>query len=261
MPEPLISIVIVSWNVRDILRENLARLFSLTTDVSFEVLVTDNGSADGSAAMMRAEFPQVHLLQNDFNAGFAAACNRAARLARGCIVLFFNPDMRMGDGVLERLQEVLGAERSVGAVTVKCLREDGTLVHSVRRDPGCFNQLAIFLKLPHFFPRILSHYTAADFDYGRAQDIAQARGAFLAVRADVIQSVGLFDERFFVWFEDIDFCRRIRQAGFSIRYLPDVSCRDFVGRAFAQIPLWKKQWMFFSSGIKYFLKWGFRRAL
>ena len=258
MPKPAISIVIVNWNVRALLEENLARLFALTTLLTFEVFVVDNGSTDGSAAMVRTAFPQVHLIQNDFNAGFAVASNRAARLAQGEIVLFFNPDMRMGDGVLERVQEVLTAEPTVGAVTVKLVRAQGDLVHSVRRDPTLAGQLALLCKLPHLFPRMLDTEFAMGFDYGRAQDIEQTRGAFLAMRADVIAVVGLFDERFFLWFEDIDLCRRIRAAGFRLRYLPDVSCRDFVGRSFAQVSLWRKQKLFFTSCSRYFLKWGVR---
>ena len=132
---PDVSVVIVSWNVREILKTNLERLFSLASRHPFEVIVIDNGSTDGSAQMIRTIFPNVHLIQNDVNRGFAYACNQGLRNARGSVLLLFNPDMLIGRGVLDHLFEQLTSRQEVGAIGVRLFRPDGSHVPSVRRDP------------------------------------------------------------------------------------------------------------------------------
>ena len=254
---PKISIIIVNWNVRELLVKNLEQLQKLrTSEDLFEVFVVDNGSKDGSARMVREIFPWVFVIHNDYNAGFAKACNQALVLAKGEVLLLLNPDMSVDHGTLERTYAELTERRDIGVFGVKLLNEKGEMIRSVRRNPGLFDQLAILLKLPHFFPAINDRYLCKDLDLSHSQDVEQVRGSYFAFRSDVMTRVGMFDERFFLWFEEVDFCRRVRLLGLTIRYCADVSCHDFVGRSFAQVPVWKKQWMFFSSALKYFLKWG-----
>lgn len=116
----------------------------------------------------------------------------------------------------------------------------------------------MLLKLPHVFPRIHDRYLAKDFDYAVSQDVEQIRGSYFAFRREIIEYVGMLDERFFLWFEEVDFCKRVRGHGLRIRYCADAVCRDFVGKSFAQVSVWKKQRMFFTSAWKYFRKWGFQ---
>ena len=250
-----VSIVIVSWNVKELLLANLARLFSMPTDVSFEVFVVDNGSVDGSAKMVRKDFPNVRLIQNDYNAGFAAACNQALRVAKGEVLLLFNPDMLMGDGALSYAYKTLRERSDIGVLGIRLTHEDGTVVPSVRRDPTLLDQLAILFKIPHIFPRVVDRYLAKDFDYTRSQEVEQVRGSFFAFRRDVMVRVGFLDERFFVWFEEVDFCKRVREQGLKIWYSAEVSCHDLVGQAFKQQPVWLKQFRFFRSLTQYMLKW------
>lgn len=254
--QPKVSLIIVSWNVREQLKDNLSRLFSLQTRTLFEVCVIDNGSSDGTATMIRTYFPSVHLIQNDANRGFAYACNQGLTMAAGEVLVLFNPDMLMGKGVIDHTYETLMAHKDGGVMGVKLTRPDGSVVASVRRDPGFRDQLAILLKLPHFFPHITDSYLAKDFDYNTSQNVDQVRGSFFAFRRDVMEKVGVLDaENFFIWFEEVDFCRRVRRVGFRIWYDASVSCTDLVGQSFKQQSARLKQARFSKSMARYFRKW------
>lgn len=253
---PDISLVVVSWNVRDALQKNLWQLFELRTDVSFEVLVVDNGSMDGTSAMVRQTFPHAELIQNETNRGFAYACNQGLKRARGRVLVLFNPDMLMGKGVLEATYRTLTQRSDIGVLGVALVRPDGTRVESVRRDPGFLDQLAILLKLPHLFPRLLDRYLAKDFDYTKDAQVEQIRGSYFAFRRDVYERVGALDaENFFIWFEEVDYCRRVRAAGWKIWFHTSVSCTDLVGQSFKQQSIRLKQARLSRSMARYFLKW------
>ncbi len=253
-----LSVVIVSWNVRELLEQNLSKLGSLQRpDFPMEVLVVDNASGDGTTKMVREKFPWVHLMINDWNAGFAKAVNHALAVATGEVVLLLNPDMCVGEGVLEGMYETLIQDEKIGVLGVKLRASDGVLVRSVRRDPRPGNQLAVALKLPHFFPHLIDHYLATDIDLSKSQDVEQMRGSFFAFRRDLLKTIGMFDERFFIWFEEVDFCKRVRKVGLRIFYRADLVCTDFVGRSFAQVSFWRKQRLFLTSMMKYLWKWRF----
>ncbi|MBT6253896.1 glycosyltransferase family 2 protein [Candidatus Uhrbacteria bacterium] len=251
-----LSVIIVSWNVREALKENIARLFELETGVDIEIIVVDNASSDGSRSMVRSEFPQVELVANDWNSGFAHACNQGLRIAKGEVVLLLNPDMLVGDRTLDRTHELLTNDPSMGVLGVKLIGPDGSPLGSVRRDPGLSDQLAILMKIPHILKlKSLDRYHATDMQYGLSQEVDQVRGSYFAFRRELMDSVGLFDERFHLWFEEVDYCRRVREAGYTINFCADVSCKDLVGKSFAQVSVAKKQRMFSSSMAKYFRKW------
>ncbi len=263
--QPKLSLIIVSWNVRDQLKDNLSRLFSLNTRQPFEVLVVDNGSSDRTPTMIRSYFPTVHLIQNDGNRGFAYACNQGLKMAKGEVLVLFNPDMVMGKGVIDHTYETLMANKDIGVMGVKLMRPfdvahglrlNESIVASVRRDPGFPDQLAILLKLPHIFPHVTDQYLAKDFDYNISQNVDQVRGSFFAFRRDVMEKVGMLDaENFFIWFEEVDYCRRVRQAGFRIWYDARVSCTDLIGQSFKQQSARLKQARFSKSMARYFAKW------
>lgn len=253
---PAVSIIIVSWNVKEALARNLERLFSLPSREIVEVIVVDNGSRDGTPTMLRTHFPRVGLIQNDSNRGFAYACNQGLKAAAGDVFILLNPDMLVGQGAIDHASELLHSRPDIGVLGVSLKTPDGAPVPSVRRDPTLVDQLAILLKLAKFFPRLTDRYLAADFDYAHSQAVEQVRGSFFAFRRDVLDRVGLFDaERFFLWFEEVDFCRRVREAGYAVWYSADAFCTDLVGRSFAQQPLAIKQAYFSASMAAYFLKW------
>lgn len=251
-----LSIIIVNWNVRDLLQANLARLFSLTSSHGFEVIVVDNGSEDGSVAMVKEQFPHVHLIRNEGNRGFAYAVNQGLRVAKGSVLLLLNPDMLVNEGAIDHTVETLMRQMDIGIMSVLLKREDGTVVASVRRDPQFVDQLAILLKLPHLFPKVIDYYLAKDFDYTRSQNVDQVRGSFFAFRRDVYEKIGPFDAKnFFIWFEEVDFCKRVRQAGYRIWYSAEVTCTDLVGRSFRQRTARWKQYHLSRSMAYYFKKW------
>ncbi|MFA6131735.1 MAG: glycosyltransferase family 2 protein [Patescibacteria group bacterium] len=257
MEKPQISLIIPSFNTREILRNNLVSLFKTASSFSFEVIVVDNGSKDGSVAMTREEFPQVHLVQNDWNSGFAHAVNQGLRVAQSDVFVILNTDMEVGEEVLKKTFEILTTQKEIGVLGIKLLKEDGTILSSVRRDPDFWSQLAILFKLPHFFKiKAVDHYLAKDFDYEKSGEVEQVRGSFFAFRREVLDKIGFFDEKnFFFWFEEVDFCRRVRKAGYKVWYEAGVSGLDLVGRSVKLLTLGKKQAIFFRSLTNYFFKW------
>ncbi len=252
---PKVSVVTVSWNVRDLLRENLAQLLREGETFPLEVIVVDNDSHDGTRDMVRAEFPQVRLLPNAWNAGFAYACNRGARVARGETVLFLNPDMRVEPGALQRAYKEVTARQDVGIVGIQLTSADGSPIRSVRRDPAFADQFATLLKVGRFFPQALDRYLAADFDYRKTQDVEQVRGSFMMMRRTFGEEIGWWDERYYIWFEDVDLCRRVRVAGKRVVYLADARAHDAVGQSFKQQRLLWKQRQFSRSMATYFSRW------
>jgi len=259
-----LSIVIVSWKVRDKLRDNLSRLFLSETAFKYEVFVVDNASYDGTAEMVKADFPQVKLIANPSNVGFAAANNQALRLAQGEYVLLLNPDMKPLKSTIDNMVHWMRLNRQASAAGCRLLDEKGWVVRHVRRFPTAWDQLAIVLKLPYFFPGIIDRYLGKDFDYDYPAPVETVRGGFLMIKKDVFKAVlsderydrGEFlDERFFVWFEDVDFCRSLKEYGKELWYTPAASCVDLVGQSFKQLPRIKAQKLFKQSMLKYFDKW------
>jgi len=258
-----LSVIIVSWQVKERLRANLSALFRSTGDFKFEVIVVDNASGDGSAAMVRAEFSSVRLIANSENLGFARANNQAIREAAGDFILLLNPDMLAQEDTLAKI--LAWAKNNPQATVVGCRLEDerGEIVRQVRRFPTLSDQLLITLKIPHLWPASVKGYLCADFDYGQAAAVASIRGAFFLINRESYRRISgsgqpLLDERYFIWFEEVDFCRQVHKLGGEVWYAPVATCRDYVGRSFAQVPRGAAQKYFRDSMLKYFEKWGKR---
>jgi len=250
-----LSIIIVSWRVKDKLQANLEALFKSVQGPSFEVLVVDNNSADGTIDMLRQNFPQVRLIANSENFGFAKANNQAIKQAQGDFILLLNPDMQVFEDTLKNLLVWLKANPQAWVTSGRLVDEQGQIVNHVRRFPRLSDQLAIVLKLPHLFPNILNKYLRIDFNYDKPAKVDSIRGSFFAIRRQALEKVGLLDERFFVWFEEVDYCRRVYEAGGQVWYTPEVVCLDYVGQSFK---LWSRretQKIMRQSQLKYFAKW------
>lgn len=232
------SIVIVSFNARDHLRRCLESLF-LHQHGDFEVVVVDNASPDGSAALVEAEFREVNLLRNTSNLGFAVAANAGARAATGDVVAFVNPDCTIEDDAFSAPADFLRANPEVGAVGPRILDPDGGLQLSVRRFPGpsvwLFNRYSL---LTRWFPgnRFSRRYLMTDWDHSALAGVDWVSGACVLTTRDVLARVGHFDERYFWGFEDVDFCQRVHRAGLSVVYFPDSVVRHEIGASARTVP-------------------------
>ena len=259
-----ISIIIVSWKVKDKLKNNLQALYQSSGDIKFEVFVVDNNSGDGTVEMMRQEFPQVKLIINNDNLGFAKANNLAIKTlrqaqggqARGDFVLLLNPDMRVAPDTLNNLLAWLKKNPQATITGCKLVDEQGEVIPQVRRFPTAGDQFYVASKLGRLMPRLLNKYLCRNFDYDQAAQVDSIRGSFFCVRRTALEKIGLLDERFFIWFEEVDYCRRAKELGLQVWYTPAASCVDLVGQSFTQVGRGQKQKYFKQSMIKYFQKWG-----
>ena len=250
-----LSIVIVSWNVVDKLRDNIKAIYKYTQNMSFEVFVVDNNSSDGSVEMVQKEFSQVKLIANVENFGFAKANNQAIQKSLGRYVLLLNPDMRVQAKTLENMISWMDGQIDVGVAGCHLVDENGKTVPHVRKFPNLFDQLMIVLKVPHILPSVLNRYLMKDFDYEKPAQVDSIRGSFFMIRRNLIEKIGMLDERYFIWFEEVDYCKQVSNTEYKVMYTPVATCIDFVGQSFNKIGRAKKQGLFRDSMLKYFKKW------
>lgn len=255
-----LSIVIVSWKVKNKLSANLSALFKSQGDFKYEVFVVDNYSSDGTVEMVNSEFPQVTLIANKENLGFAAANNQAIKQTSGKYILLLNPDMQVRPNTLFKMLDWVKNNPRATVSGCKLVNERGEVIRQVRRFPKFSDQLAVALKLPHVFPKIVDHYLASDFDYSQAAKVDSIRGAFFLINREAYEKISaskppLLDERYFIWFEEVDFCRGVTRFGGEVWYTPVAECVDYVGASFAQVKRGQAQKYFSDSMIKYFQKW------
>lgn len=250
-----LSVIIVSWNVREKLKQNLEALQKSQGDLDMEIFVVDNNSEDGSAEIVKRDFPKVKLIANIDNLGFAKANNQAIREAEGDFILLLNPDMRVFPDTLKNMVEWMRQNKQASVAGCHLVNEKGETVKQVRRFPKLLDQLMVVLKVPHIFPRVLNKYLQVDFDYKKSVLVDSIRGSFFMIRQETIEKVGLLDEKYFIWFEEVDYCQRVKKAGGEIWYTPVAKCLDYVGQSFNQLPRGKTQKYFCNSQLIYFKKW------
>jgi GT2 family glycosyltransferase len=237
MALPDLSVCIVNWNTRGDLRRALTSVYSAR--ITLQVVVVDNASRDGSAEMVRESFPDVRLVEAGKNLGFARGYNRAAAEAEGRHLLILNPDTVVHAGALERLAGFLDSHREAGAAAPRLLNSDGSLQLSCRRFP---TPLAAFFRntvLGRLVPgnRYTRAYLMADWDHAEVREVDWVSGACVCIRREAWEEVGGFDEGFFMYAEDMDWCLRARGAGWRICYVPDAVITHHIGRSSDQRPL------------------------
>lgn len=249
----MISVCIVSWNVRDDLRRCLA---SLANREECECIVVDNASHDGSQEMVAREFPNVQRIANQRNEGFSKAVNQAIQKAKGDILYVLNPDTVVFPDTLRNLQTFFDAHEQAGIVGTKILHPDGAIQKSVRAFPTFSSQFLVLLKLHNFFPNFgsVKKYYRWDMDYEQEQEVDQVMGASFAIRRESLRDIGMFDEKFWIWFEEVDLCKRAKNAGWKVYYTPTVVVRHEKGKSFAQVSRLKRQFWLERSMDYYFSK-------
>ncbi|MFZ2804208.1 MAG: glycosyltransferase family 2 protein [Patescibacteria group bacterium] len=249
-----LAVIIVSWNVKDLLLQNLDAIRQSIGSISVRVIVVDNASKDGSAEALK-DAQDVELVANTSNLGFAKAVNQGIKIGNARHMLLLNPDMKVSQDAFAKTVAYLDAHPDVGVLGGKLLNADGSVLPSVRRLPDVCSQLAVLLKLPHLFSHILDQYLFTDFDYTKEQDAPSVRGSYFAMSKNALAKLGGLDERFFIWFEEVDYCTQTLKAGMKVGYAPSIVAQDFIGRSFAQRTSYWKQVQFSKSMAQYFSKW------
>ncbi len=235
----MISVIIVSWNTKDLLRDCLRSLFVELerTAIPAEVIVVDNHSADGSAEMVQVEFPQVTLFANRDNKGFGRANNQAFAVAKGELLLLLNPDTKVLPGALSELASFIQKHPQAGIIAPQLRNADGTIQRSCRAFPtlaGMFYELS---GLSRLFPNVqrFREYKMLDFDHASTRPVDQPEGACLLIRREALDQIGMFDEQFFMLFEEVDLCYRAKQAGWEIWFDADAQIVHHYGQSIKQV--------------------------
>jgi len=250
---PDLSIVIVSWNVRELLRRCLESIEASARRSdgmfawvnkgddkpgwTYEVFVVDNASTDGSPEMVRESFPHVHLIVNDRNLGFTVANNQAIRRSGGRYVLLLNCDTEVVGDALSKMVEYMDAHSQVGVLGPQLLNPDGTIQSSRRRFPTMATAFLESTLLQQWWPRnkVLDRYYMKDTPDDRIQEVDWVVGACLLARREAINQVGLLDEGFFMYSEELDWCYRIKRAGWKVVYLPTAQVIHYEGKSSEQV--------------------------
>lgn len=217
-----LSIIIINWNSKTYLKECLKSLAGSANNLECEILVIDNASHDGSALMVAEEFPHVTFIQSERNLGFSGGNNRAVRQARGGLFLFLNPDTVVEGDALVKLVQTLRRLPDAGIVGARLLNGNRTLQTScIQSFPTVVNQVLNCELLRRWFPRSSLWGMAALFSEAREPVPVEAvSGACLMIKRELFEHLGGFDERYFMYSEDIDLAFKIHQAGYKCYYVP-----------------------------------------
>lgn len=216
-PETVVSIIITNWNTCELLDGALDAIATLAPSGITETVVVDNGSVDGSPAMVETKYPWVRLIRNTGNLGFARANNQGIAVARGKSVLFLGSDTILQKGTIPTLASFLDAHPEVGAASCRLLNPDHTPQMSCRRFPRLRDAVATYLSL-HSLAR---RYTMKGFEFYRTQAVDQPAATCLMVRRDLLNALHGFDEQLTILYNDVDLCQRIRAKGWEIYYNAD----------------------------------------
>jgi len=218
MNKPELSIIILNHNTKDLLEDCIKSLEKVKNEANFEVIVSDNGSCDGSLEMLAKDFAWVGIVENGANLGFAKGNNAARKLAKGEYILFLNSDTIVNPGTILETLGYLKKNGGVGAITCKIVLPDGQLDKDARR-----RFPTPWVSLNRLFLGSGKMYWYGDISPNIVHDVEVIQGAFFMARKRILDEVGWFDEDYYLDGEDIDLCWKIRQKGYRIIYYPKVS--------------------------------------
>lgn len=251
-----ISIIIVSWNVRKELLDCLNSIKENPPSFEYEVIIVDNASTDGTSEALQENFPQTRLIVNSKNAGFAAANNIGIKKSRGEYILLLNPDTIVLPHSLDILINFMDTNKDVGVCGAKLLNTDGSSQESIRGIPTFRSALHrhTAFKYLYIFGGMYKKWAMKDNEYDRQMDVDQVMGAALMTRKSILEQVGPMDEQFFMYYEEVDLCYRIKKAGWRVVYVPESKITHIGGCSSGQIPAGKRI-MALTSLMKFFKKY------
>jgi len=222
-----LSIVVVNWNTEDRIRECLDSIFEFDSQRiesgDYEIIVIDNGSADGSLVYLKSLGNKIVLISNSTNAGYAHASNQGMRIANGEFVLLLGSDTKMKTGTLETCIEFMKAHNDAGAVGCKLLNTDGSVQNNCKIFPTLKNAFYTYLSLD----RLNKDYDMASFKYDLTIEVDQIATSFLMVRKAVLDRINYFDEKFRILYNDVDLCRKIHKENYKIYFVHSASIIHF----------------------------------
>jgi GT2 family glycosyltransferase len=234
-----LSIVIVTWNVKKYAAECLTSLAQATEGLSSEIIVIDNASADGTTELIRAQFPHVKLIESGANLGFARANNVGIKLATGNYVCLINPDVNVPADCLHKMFQFMEQRPTIGLLGPKMLGSNGAVCRSGMRFPTIWNGLLRALALDSLFKGtgIFGGWLMSDFQFDRTRDIDVLNGWFWMARKEALEQVGLLDERFFMYGEDLDWSKRFHRAGWRVVFYADAEAVHYGGASSSNSPV------------------------
>ena len=228
-----LSIIIVNYNTKKLLGNCIASILKDKSKLSSEIIVIDNCSTDGSADFVAQNFPQVNLLLSEQNRGYSYACNLGLRQSKGDFICLLNADTEVETGALEKMMGFFQSHPGAGAVGPKVLNEDGTLQSSCRNFPSLFRTFCenIFLWESIRPNRILGTFLLRYWMHDKVREVDYVVGCCIMVKREVLDDTGFLDETFFMYSEEVDWCFRIRKAGWKIYFLPDAKIIHHKGKS------------------------------
>lgn len=251
-----LSICIVIWNTKDLIKKCLLSIYKHPPKCEFEVFVADNNSPDGTADMIEKEFPQVALIRNRENLGFATANNQEFALAEGRYLLVLNPDTEVFEGSIDKLIDFLDKNKDAGVVAPKLLNSDGSLQRSCMGFPTleamAMRQLFIEALIPS--NPFSKKYLMSDFKHDITTEVDQPMGACLLIRKEIIDKIGPFDSGYYMFFDEVDLCFRIKKSGWKIFFTPGSSVMHHGGTAVKKWSPFRLSRIWTSSRNHYFKK-------
>ncbi len=221
---PDASIVVVSFNTRDMLRDCLNTLMERAGNVTYEVIVVDNASRDTSSEMIAEEFPDVVLIRSEENLGFAGANNRGFEIARGRYVVLLNSDAFIEEGALPLSVQKMDEQPRVGLASGRLVGRNGEWQPSARMFPSVTNELLTLSGLRDRYPhsRFFGRMDRTWADPLEPAEVDWVPGAYSIIRREALEAIGYFDRRFFLYYEEVDLCLRLKEAGYQLWYWPDI---------------------------------------
>lgn len=251
-----VTVSIVNWNTSQELQACIVTLLS-QQDVYTEIVVVDNASTDDSLEMLRSRFPDIKVIANETNNGFGKAHNQAIKISDGDYHLILNPDTQLSEPfILKKMAEYMTANPDIGILGPKILNSDGSLQYSARRFPSMIAGMFRNTVLDKLFPknRFVRDYLMTDWAHDQISNVDWLSGAALMVRKETIQQIGILDERFFMYCEDIDWCKRAHDAGWRVVYYPVATIIHRIGASSDKDP-YRAIRLHHKSMLQYFLKY------
>jgi GT2 family glycosyltransferase len=224
-----LSIIIVNWNTRNLVVNCLRSIFTYSPHYNFEVWVVDNASSDGSPDMVRKNFPQVKLIENPANVGFARANNQAIRQCHGRYIMLLNPDTEVTPGALETMVGFMEVSQEVGAAGPRLINPDGTLQTSCYPTPTLLREFWRLLHLDRIKP--FGIYPMQEWDQNQPREVEVIQGACLILRREALDQTGFLNEDYFIYSEEVDLCYRLRKSGWKISWLPGATVTHYGGKS------------------------------